>query len=94
MDHQVQTGASAPLVVEFMGRPSEVFGQRLEIEIPAAGLELAALRRRLADSFAEQGGAILLQPFIRGGLGDSIAPDSAEVRPGQSVFFFSPFSGG
>lgn len=94
MSFQVQTGLPPTIFVEFMGRPSEIFGRRLEVEIPEQGLELGALRRRLAERFAGEGGEVLLERFIRGGVGDEIATDSVLAHPGQTVFFFSPYSGG
>ncbi|NUN67968.1 hypothetical protein HCU40_25515 [Pseudanabaena biceps] len=94
MSAEVQTGVAGTIVVEFMGRPSEIFGQRREVEVPDDGLELGALRRQLAESLDDEGGAVLADPFIRGGVGDAVVLDSTWVRPGQAVFFFSPYSGG
>lgn len=94
MSAHVHTGLAGTIDVEFMGRPSEVFGQRRRVEVPGEGLELGALRRHLAESLEEEGGAVLADRSIRGGVEDTVVPDSTWVLPGQTVFFFSPYSGG
>ncbi|HRO32114.1 MAG TPA: MoaD/ThiS family protein [Brevundimonas sp.] len=80
--------------VQFFGRPSDVFGAEQLCAAPAQGLTLGALRQRLAQSLAGEGGEILLDPSVRGGVDDQVFADSATVKPGQTVLFFSTFSGG
>lgn len=84
----------AAVRVQFMGRPSDLFGPECGLDLTADGASLGDIRRRLADSLADGAGAVLLNPAIRGGVDDAVQPDSAWVRPGQTVFFFSVFSGG
>lgn len=85
---------AATIRVQFMGRPSDVFGAEQQMAVDPAGEPLGAIRRRLADSLEDGLGAMLGSPAIRGGIDDQIAPDTAWVSPGQTVFFFSPVSGG
>lgn len=81
------------LCVQFYGRPSDVFGPRLEIEIPAAGLLLSDLRRQLLQSEPEAC-AVFERYGVRAAVDDEIPAGDVLVRPGQTVDFFSMFSGG
>lgn len=86
--------APGAVQVQFMGRPSDVFGAERALSLPADGASLGVIRTRLAESLEDGAGEILLNPAVRGGVEDEIQPDSAWVLPGQTVFFFSVFSGG
>lgn len=80
--------------VQFMGRPSDVFGSERILTVETESATLGAIRQRLAESLEDGAGDMLLDPAIRGGVEDAIAPDSARALPGQTVFFFSIVSGG
>jgi molybdopterin synthase sulfur carrier subunit len=94
-----QTGAGlhkrelAVTPILFFGAVSDRFGATLAFELPAEGLTVAELRRRLAD--AEPAGAeALLRPGVRASVDQVLVDEAARVRPGQEVAFLSPFSGG
>jgi molybdopterin synthase sulfur carrier subunit len=79
--------------VLFFGRPADRLGPGIEVEVPPGGCTVAELRARLiarGEAFAEA----LDRPDVRASVDVRIVDDSAPVRPGQEVAFFSPFSGG
>ena len=80
--------------IQFMGRPSDIFGAACELVLAPEGATLGDIRARLAESLADGAGAALLNPAIRGGIEDEVQPDSARVRPGQTVFSSPVCSGG
>lgn len=81
------------LRVHFYGRPSDIFGTRREVDIPPDGVLLSDLRRRLCDAepMAE---ALFADHAVRAAVDEVIVAGDVRVRPGQSVEFFSVFSGG
>lgn len=81
------------LRVQFFGRPSDLFGPRLDIEIPADGLPLSELRRLLVKS-EPQASDLFERHAVRVAVDDVISAEDVVVRPGQTVEFFSLFSGG
>lgn len=80
--------------VLFLGRPSDVLGAEMVVDLPPDGQSVGELRRRLAALAGPEAGAVLLDPAVRAAVDDRIGPDSAWARPGQEVLFFSVFSGG
>jgi molybdopterin converting factor small subunit len=85
--------ATAVLAVLLFGPLGERFGRRIETSIPAAGLTVAALRRRLAERLGA-GGEAVLSPAVRVCLDHTIAAEDAPVRPGQEIAVLPVFSGG
>jgi molybdopterin converting factor small subunit len=81
------------LRVQFFGRPSDIFGSSREIEIPAAGLALSELRSLLLQSEPEAV-AVFERYGVRAAVDNQIASGDVLVTPGQTVEFFSMFSGG
>lgn len=81
------------LRVQFFGRPSDIFGSSLEIEIPPAGLPLSQLRSLLLQSEPEAV-AVFERYGVRAAVDNQIVSGDVLVTPGQSVEFFSMFSGG
>lgn len=81
------------LCVQFFGRPSDIFGPRLDVEIPEDGLWLSDLRRRLLEA-EPLAGPLFAGHAVRAAVNDVIAAGDVRVRPGQTVEFFSVFSGG
>jgi len=93
--HAPTTASSqtATLTVLFFGRPSDVFGSSLEIEIPAAGLTLEALRARLI-AHGGVGAEQALDSSVRAFVDQTVVEARTRVRPHQEVAFFSALSGG
>lgn len=81
------------LRVQFFGRPSDIFGPGMDIEIPAAGVPLSELRRLLVQS-EPQASAVFERYGVRAAVDAEISAEDVLVRPGQTVEFFSMFSGG
>lgn len=81
------------LRIQFYGRPSDIFGPRREVDIPPDGVLLSDLRRRLfqAEPVAE---ALFADHAVRAAVDEVIIAGDVRIRPGQSVEFFSVFSGG
>lgn len=81
------------MTIFFYGKLRERFGTAVELEIPAAGCSIAALRERLAERLPAV--ALDLQSrTVRACVGDEIVLDDFVVAPGQDVEFFPPLSGG
>lgn len=76
----------------FFGRPADVLGPRLTIDVPPGGLSLGALRSRLAET--AQSPEVLLDRSVRGAIDGQTATEATWVLPGQEVAFFSAVSGG
>lgn len=81
------------LRVQFFGRPSDIFGSSMEVEIPAAGLPLSELRSLLLQSEPEAT-EVFERYGVRVAIDNQITSGDVLVRPGQTVEFFSLFSGG
>lgn len=77
--------------IHFYGRLAESVGRDIEIEIPE-GCSVADLRERLAIEYPRAASA--LGQRVRALVGDIVVTDSHIVRPGDSVEFFPPVSGG
>lgn len=80
--------------VHLLGRPSDVFGPEHAVLLPVGAQTVGDVRRILATTGGEAGEAALFGAAIRGGVDGVIVQDSAPVKPGQEVFFFSVVSGG
>jgi len=81
------------LRVQFFGRPSDIFGSSREVEIPVAGLPLSELRRLLLQS--EPDAVDVFDRYgVRASVDNQIVSGDVLITPGQSVEFFSMFSGG
>ncbi|MFC3070230.1 MoaD/ThiS family protein [Phenylobacterium soli] len=93
--------ADAPLIDEqvarvsvlFFGKVADVFGRAAEVEIPAAGCSVPALKVLLGE-LTEGGIEALCARGVRCAVDRDIVGDEAWIRPGQEVAFFSMFSGG
>lgn len=81
------------LRVNFYGRPSDIFGPQRDIEAPADGIWLSDLRRRLCEA-EPMAQALFDGHGVRAAVDEVIVAGDVRVRPGQSVEFFSLFSGG
>jgi molybdopterin converting factor small subunit len=79
------------LRIQFYGKLSEQIGR--EIDLDAAGADVAALRRRLCELFPAAA-AELARPSIRVWVDDVVVPGDFVVGPDQQVGFFPPLSGG
>ena len=77
----------------FFGRTADRLGRSREVEIPAVGLSVGELRRRLCDG-DEAARDALERSDVRASVDRAIVDDAARVAPGQEVAFFSIFSGG
>lgn len=77
--------------VEFYGQIERTFGGAAEVAVPAEGLTVTALRRRLADQY--QADAVL-DRSVRAAVNDEIVVDARRVFPSDTVEFLSPLSGG
>ena len=81
------------LRVQFFGRPSDIFGSSREVDIPPTGLPLSELRRLLVQS--EPDAVDVFERYgVRAAVDNQIVNGDVLVMPGQSVEFFSMFSGG
>ena len=71
----------------FFGRVADALGQRrVQIELPAEGLSLHALRTRLFESHDDSKVLMSVNQVIQSG--------DEPLRDGDEVAFFSVFSGG
>lgn len=87
------SSATVPLRVNFFGRPSDIFGKAVTIDIPAKGVDLSALRQLLeAARGPEAAGA--LGPHVRAIVNDEITGADLHVTPDQDIAFISAVSGG
>jgi molybdopterin synthase sulfur carrier subunit len=77
----------------FFGAVSDRFGAARTLVLPAEGLTVGELRRRLASE-EPAGAEALLRPGVRASVDQVLAAEDARVLPGQEVAFLSPFSGG
>lgn len=76
----------------FFGRLAEQIGREREVDIPADGCSIGALRRRLAEhpdlEILAPGRGMLVS------VDQEILQDDGNVMPAQEIAFFSPLSGG
>jgi len=76
----------------FFGRLAEQIGREREVDIPADGCTMGALRKQLIEApdlhILAPGGGMLAS------VDQQIVQDDAPVKPGQEIAFFSPLSGG
>jgi MoaE-MoaD fusion protein len=77
--------------IHFYGRLAESLGRDIEVEVPG-GCSIADLRQRLATEYPHAANS--LGHRARALVGDVVVADSHFVRPGDSVEFFPPVSGG
>lgn len=77
----------------FFGRVGERLGSEARLELPAEGLTVAEIRRRLADQ-DEAASDALLRPDVRASVDLVVVGEDARALPGQEIAFFSIFSGG
>lgn len=78
--------------VLFFGSLTDLFGRERAVELPPAGVRVAALRDLVARSPEEA--QALSAPGIRAAVDQELTAPDAIVRQGQEVAFFSPVSGG
>ncbi|RAK66288.1 MoaD/ThiS family protein [Phenylobacterium kunshanense] len=84
----------ASVRVLFFGKVSDRLGRELTLGIPAAGCPLSRLRAELCARLPGAAEA-LAEPGVRAAVAQQmVVGDTAWVRPGDEVAFFSPFSGG
>jgi len=76
----------------FFGRLAEQVGREREVDIPAEGCTIGALRSKLADDPELE----MLAPGrgMLASIDQQVVQDEAHVRSGQEIAFFSPLSGG
>ena len=79
--------------IAFFGRLGERIGREVDLDPPAGELDVAALRRLLAELFPAAADEIR-SGAVRACVDEAIVPDSHLVKPGQKVEFFPPLSGG
>ncbi len=91
----LRPAAGAPDVqVLFFGKISDRLGRSLALDVPEAGCALADLKARLCARLPGAAEA-LAEPGVRAAVArQMVVGDSAWVRPGDEVAFFSAFSGG
>ena len=77
--------------IHFYGRLAESVGRDIEVDVPES-CSVADLRELLATKFPHAANA--LGHRVRALVGDAVVADSHIVRPGDSVEFFPPVSGG
>jgi len=77
--------------IHFYGRLAERLGRHVDLDI-RGDCSIAELRDRLAADIPEAAGA--LDRRVRACVGDTIVADSHVVRPGETVEFLPPVSGG
>lgn len=77
----------------FFGRVGERLGPQRLLELPAEGLPVREIRRRLAE-WDEVAADALLRPDVRASVDLVVVGEEALARPGQEIAFFSLFSGG
>lgn len=77
--------------IHFYGRLAESLGRDIEVEAPNS-CSIADLRQRLATEYPHAADA--LGHRARAFVGDIVVADSHIIRPGESVEFFPPVSGG
>lgn len=77
----------------FFGRVGERLGPEARLDLPAEGLPVREIRRRLAAR-DDVSAATLLRPDVRASVDLVVVGEDALARPGQEIAFFSLFSGG
>ena len=77
----------------YFGRVAEKLGTEGALELPAEGLTVREIRRRLADQ-DEVAADALIRSDVRASVDQVIAGEDALARPDQEIAFFSVFSGG
>lgn len=82
-----------PLKIAFFGKLADRIDREIEIEIPAAGCTVAALRARVAALHPEAA-ADLAAGAARACVNDALAGEDAAVGPGDRIGFLPPLSGG
>ena len=85
--------ASTRLRIELCGRLAEACGREVDLDLPEAGLPVAALMAALGDAYPVLGDA-LGRGRIRACVNEAIVPSATVVRPGDEVALFPPVSGG
>lgn len=79
--------------VFFYGRLADRVGRQVSVDIPSDGCSVAELRKLIAKGHPEAGRDILVSR-VRACVDDVVAAEAQLIRPGQSVEFFPPVSGG
>lgn len=77
--------------IHFYGRLAEQIGRSIELDVEG-DCSVAELRGRLAADYPHSAQA--LGQRVRACVGDTIVADSHVVRPGETVEFLPPVSGG
>ncbi len=77
----------------FFGPVSDRFGAHRELDIPADGMTVGELRRRLAAEDPD-GPDALHHSGVRISVDQALATETLRIQPGQEVAVLSPFSGG
>ena len=77
--------------IGFYGQIAALFGGRAELEVPELGLPVYGLRAMLAGRYDVDA---VLQRSMRAAVNDEVVAETHVVRPGDTVEFMSPVSGG
>lgn len=91
------SGGLGPMVdnvrmqIEFYGRIAASFGGAAQVEIPEAGLPVSGLKALLASRFNVDA---VLHRTVRAAVNNEFVTESHVIRPGDTVEFLSPVSGG
>jgi molybdopterin synthase sulfur carrier subunit len=77
----------------FFGRVGERLGAEGRLDLPAEGLTIGEIRRRLAE-VDDVAADTLLRPDVRASIDLVVVGDDHLACPEQEIAFFSVFSGG
>lgn len=83
----------AGVKVRFFGKLGEAIGREVDIEPPAADQSVAQLRAMLAGLYPQWRDE-LAAATLKACVDDTIVDDGFRIRPGVTVEFFPPLSGG
>jgi len=71
--------------IAFYGKLAELIGREVDIDLPAGGVTIAALRARFSG---------LDRATVRACVNDETVGEDHVVRPGDRIDFLPPLSGG
>lgn len=77
--------------IEFYGKIAVAFEGSPEVSLPEEGMRVLSLRNHLSTKYDVEE---LRSSFIRAVVNDEFVREDHLVRPGDSVAFLSPVSGG
>lgn len=79
--------------IELFGRLADPEGPTVWLELSGESTTVAALRAELRTAYPALG-ALLSRHRVRAAVDDVLVDDEAIFRPGQSISFMAPASGG